>query len=201
MKKIVLLVICLTAFNTYSQNLATMSTWVEGPVTNSSVTLGNNENFIQNQTLPNNSNGLVWVAKDGDATASNGTDGGFHTNTINIETDKMYMFTVWVKRKYGNNAATYFGSQRQKTGNDTAIESSLWPVIIHSTNSTNPSQVPGSLTTNPYFFIGKLPTQDEWYLLVGYIRPYNDNSTTMLSSIYSGVTKEKITNLSGITLL
>ena len=49
----------------------------------------------------------VWQVIDADTT-SNG-DGGWTTSTFNIDPDKMYRFSLWVRRTVGTSGSFYHG--------------------------------------------------------------------------------------------
>lgn len=196
MKKIVLLVICLTAFNTFAQSLINMSSWTEGAVpTNGSYDAtkyrkfgGSNEDFIRTEMVNDGTNKLVWKAEyNGSNTSTSiaNNDGGFQSPEINVvnNTNMSYMFTLWVKRSYSStNTLTYFGCQNSKKSTDPSTK--YLPLLEASTSG---------LSSNPYFYSGRLPEQEKWYLLVGYIKGFNDLSTNVLSGVYDGTTKQKIT--------
>ena len=191
MKKIFLLLSLFSA-GVFAQNLISTSNWTEGNVPSNSTFFGGyslygavDENSIVNQQLNDGSTGLVWkAAYNGSVTStSNQFDGGFNSPNVLLNGDysSAYMFSVWIKRSYSSTITyTYFGVQGNST---TSTESNMLPLTNQSSGTNN---------FNPYFFSGVLPQAEKWYLLVGYIRAYNDLSTNIMTSLYDGVTKQKV---------
>ncbi|MEM9075583.1 MAG: DUF6443 domain-containing protein, partial [Bacteroidota bacterium] len=88
------------------------------------------------------------------------SDGGWNTDSFNVDKTKTYRYTVWVRRNHSQDGTTYHGTQ-------------------------NVNNLSGSSNGNPYFWHGDLPQLDEWYLLVGIVHPYTNGSTdTGVSGVY-----------------
>ena len=125
----------------HAQNLLNMSEWVVGS--------GNAGGFIVNGlasknirewgAAPNGERAVLWKAiPAGNAQA----DGGWETQ-VSIDHRKKYRYTVWLKKTNSFDGTSYFGCS----------------------NVANLNNVPDS---NPYFWYGKLPELNKWYLLVGW---------------------------------
>ena len=99
-------------------------------------------------------------------------DGGWDTNTFAIDNSKTYRFSVFVK----TNASTgyvYLGCQSSS---------------VTTLNTTTKDE-------NPYFWYGDLPTQNEWYLIVGYVYPSGQTGLTHKGGIYSCVDGKKVSTI------
>jgi len=107
-------------------------------------------------------------------------DGGWNSSYHNINYTKTYRFSVWIKKTNSNNGRTYFGCRSSKH------------VIIGTTNQ-NIKNLNGTTNTNPYFWYGDLPELNKWYLLIGYVHPYNYPNSSPSGGIYDGVTGKRIT--------
>lgn len=101
-------------------------------------------------------------------------DGGWDGLPFDINPNNMYRYTVWIKKTGSNDGYTYLGA----SGNEITM-------------------LDGTIETNPYFFVGSLPNLDKWYLIIGYIHPHNDPSTTHLGGIYDPETGSKVLSLNG----
>ena len=103
------------------------------------------ENLIIEGQTPFGDTGLLWRCGN-DATS--GPDGGWKTDSFTIDNTKSYRYTVWVMRTENvTNGDTYHGTREVNNLDD-------------------------SPNGNPYFWAGKLPQVDTWYLLVGVIHPH-----------------------------
>ena len=150
-------------------NLLDSSTWVVG-------SSGSQTGFSQNGETSENSIELgigpygqeVALWKGGNDAASD-ADGGWNAGGLTVDTSKTYRYTVWIKKKV-NSGTTYLGLEE----------------YVGLLGGGGPQD-------NPYFYCGQLPQPDRWYLLVGYLRPYNTLATTAgIGGIYDGITKEKV---------
>jgi hypothetical protein len=111
-------------------------------------------------TDPFGGTSVIWTATNNDT--STGHDGGFKGSPkVEIDSSKTYRFTLFMKQE-STGAVRYFGCHAYTDGSNTAV----------TTNT-------GSNTTNPYFRSSfDLPSNDEWYLLVGFLKPYGSTETT-----------------------
>lgn len=132
------------------------------------------ENIRTWRTDPFSKLNVVWVAKD--VSTDNNQDGGFHTPVIDINAseNKTYRFSVWLKQQ-NNNGRKYFGLYARDTGGDTTSDS------LRASSQTSG----GSF--NRYFWNGDLATNDEWYLLVGFLRPEDGTIQKQLSNDFAGI--------------
>ncbi len=153
---------------TQDGNLLNSSTWVVGST-------GSQPGFSQNGQTSENSIELgigpygkqVALWKGGNDVESN-ADGGWNTPIFTVDPSKSYMYTVWVKKMYLA-GTTYFGLE------------------------SNVGLLGGGLQSNPYFWCGQVLEANKWYLIVGYIRPYDTPVTTGgVGGVYDGVTKQKV---------
>jgi hypothetical protein len=102
-------------------------------------------------------------------------DGGWDSQLMTIDNTKLYRFSIWIKKTGSTDGTTYFGSG-SSTGSLVTLA--------------------GSSDSNPYFWWGDLPELNKWYLLVGYIHPHNDPSTTNYGGVYDGTTGAKVASTS-----
>jgi hypothetical protein len=104
-------------------------------------------------TDPWNGSAIVWqTVPSGNGNA----DGGWNTDTVNIDSSKMYRFSVWVKRTSSTTGGTFYLGTQSSTG------------AVYNLSG-------GNSEGNPYWIccnIGQL-TQNQWYLVVGHCFPYN----------------------------
>lgn len=113
------------------------------------------ENVRLNSTdpfgLPNK---LVWECRPD---AVSGPDGGWNTLPFEVDSSKLYRYSVWIRRTVLGNGNYYFGAYGYGTTNGLYNKAS------------------GTLTTNPYFSSGAWPTTEipigTWALFVAYIWP------------------------------
>jgi hypothetical protein len=110
------------------------------------------DNDIEIGANPAGQDVLLWHSI-GDAVGQ--ANGGWNTDNIPIDSTKTYRYTCWVKRTGTNTGSTYHG-----VGGATVCDIAT-----------------GVRDDNPYFFGGSLPSIGEWYLLVGYVYPYNYGTT------------------------
>jgi hypothetical protein len=141
-------------------SLINMNTWT---VSSGSVT-GYNQNgnpSTENQrTLTTNPWGdtdIIW----GSFPSGNGNDdGGWNTDWFNIDNTKLYRFSVWVKRTSSTTGGTFY-------------------LGMYANGSGSRMIADGVVNTNSYWHcsnIGSL-TQNQWYLFVGHVYPYNTTYT------------------------
>ncbi|PQJ80283.1 hypothetical protein BTO18_14330 [Polaribacter porphyrae] len=116
------------------------------------------ENQIVNGTTPFGDTDLLWECKP-DATS--GADGGWNSDDFTVDTNKMYRYSVWVKRTGSQDGQTYHGTE-----------------VVNNLD--------GSYNSNPYFLSGiDLPQLDTWYLMVGIIHPRDyTGSDSDVSGVY-----------------
>jgi hypothetical protein len=154
-----------------AQNLLPSQSWTAGtgPIGMFTPQNGNvGENIRELGLNPYGAQAILWkAAPDG---SYNG-DGGWDSQMITIDNTKLYRLAIWIKKTGSNDGTTYFGS-----GSSTGSLLTL----------------AGVSDANPYFWYGDLPELNKWYLLVGYIHPHNDPSTTNYGGIYDGVTGAKV---------
>ena len=117
---------------------------------------------------------VVWVAKD--VSTDSNPEGGFHTPVIDIDAseNKTYRFSVWLKQQ-NDNGKKYFGVYARDTGGDITSDS------LRSSGQTSGGN------HNKYFWNGDLETNDEWYLVVGFIRPEDGTIQKQLSNDFAGI--------------
>ncbi|UZJ64224.1 tail fiber protein [Sphingobacterium sp. KU25419] len=166
-KKILFLAVFLCCINTLSaQNLVNLSGWVTGadPIVGFRNVGDLSENSREWGIGPHGTQVVLWKSKP---SGNGGSDGGFDAEDINIDHQKMYRFTVWIKKTNSHGGATYIGCGH----------------VNHLSNLPN---------SNPYFWAGDLPELDKWYLVVGYVHGSNDPSTESFGGIYDGITGQRV---------
>lgn len=166
--KITLLFLVLSAAQSKAQNLLNMDGWVIG----SGSTTGFTQNGLDTENIrewgegPEGKRAILWKAvPDG----ANNNDGGWLTTPFAVGHTSTYRYSVWIKKTNSLNGSTFFGCN-------------------------NVTDLNGATNTNPYFWSGKLPELNKWYLLVGYVHGSNDPSTVSYGGIYDGVTGAKVLN-------
>jgi len=103
------------------------------------------ENLIEEGQTPFGDTDLLWRCGN-DVTSD--ADGGWNTDQFAVDNTQTYRYTTWVKRTGDiTNGYTYHGTQYVNNLDDTP-------------------------NVNPYFWYGKLPQVDTWYLLVGIVHPH-----------------------------
>jgi len=166
-KKLLFATIFLCAVNNLkAQNLVNLSGWVAGSASIEGFReIGHpSENEREWGIGPHGTQVVLWKSKP---SGDGGGDGGFDLVGFTIDHQKMYRFSVWLKKTNSHGGTSYMGS---------------WGV-----NYLN-----GSPNSNPYFWAGDLPELDKWYLVVGYIHGSNDPSTESFGGIYDGITGQKV---------
>ncbi|WP_431167469.1 DUF6443 domain-containing protein [Tenacibaculum halocynthiae] len=116
------------------------------------------QNKIVNGTTPFGTTDLLWECKPDAASVA---DGGWDTNYFEINRNKTYRYTVWVKKTGSlSNGYTYHA--------------------VQNVNNLN-----GTANTNPYFWASKPPQINTWYLMVGVVHPVNYTGVdTGVSGLY-----------------
>ncbi|MFD2904426.1 hypothetical protein [Sphingobacterium anhuiense] len=157
-----------TVNNLKAQNLVNLSGWVTGsdPIVGFRNVGDQSENSREWGIGPHGTPVVLWKSKP---SGNGNSDGGFDGEDININHQKMYRFSVWVKKSNSQDGATYIGCGH----------------VNHLSDLPN---------SNPYFWAGDLPKLDKWYLVVGYVHASNDPSTESFGGIYDGSTGQKITS-------
>eukprot|EP01133_Synstelium_polycarpum_P016614 gene16614-19734_t len=149
-----------------AQNLLNMDGWTIGQ--GSTGVFAHNgeitENIREWGEGPNGKRVILWK---GQPNGGGEGDGGWNSAPFNIDAGKMYRFTIWLKKTNSQNGYTYFGCQS----------------LLNLANV---------MEWNPYFFNGKLPELNKWFLLVGYIHGAGDVSTTNYGGVYDGTTGLKV---------
>ena len=161
-----MLFIALCIYHAKAQNLMNLNDWVAGggPTAGFNLNGPMTENLREWGDGPHGNRVVLWKAiPSGDGE----NDGGFNSLEFPINHQKMYRYTVWIKKTNSKTGRSYFGCGGVNT-------------------------LAGVANTNPYFWNGNLPELDKWYLLVAYIHASNDASTTSLGGIYDGVTGVKV---------
>lgn len=166
-------------FLSKAQNLLDTSTWTigSGSVSGFSQNGNTSENAREYGTDPFGDTSILW--KGGNDASSN-ADGGWNTTYQDINHTDTYRFVVWLKKTNSNDGSSYFGCQQWVSSSDTTV---------HSHTISN---LDGSSTNNPYFWIGDLPQLDKWYMLVGFVHGSNYNSEISYGAIYDPSTGEKV---------
>ncbi|WP_447768513.1 hypothetical protein [Sphingobacterium faecium] len=169
-KKILFLALFLCAINNLkAQNLVNLSGWVTGAGAISGFQeIGNPSENIREWGLgPHGTQVILWK---GQPSGDGNGDGGFDSDFYAIDHQKMYRFSVWLKKTNSKDGDSYFGCGHV-------------------------NYLSGLPNSNAYFWIGDFPELDKWYLVVGYIHGSNDPSTESFGAIYDGVTGQKITGI------
>lgn len=132
-------------------SLINMNTWTVGvgPVGGYGTNGTSNTRLVD--TNPYGERDTVWE--------SNNPSGGWYQpyNTA-VDTNTMYRYSVWVRRKTIGDGTTHFGPDNTSTTN----------TLKRSTNASD---------TNPYFAaLSWWGVADSWYLMVGHIWPYGSGA-------------------------
>ncbi|MFI0431486.1 fibronectin type III domain-containing protein, partial [Mariniflexile sp. HMF6888] len=182
MKLILKLFLILFSITTFSQtNLLDASTWTVG----SGSVNGFNKygldavNTRETDVGPHGATEIIWKRASGiDSTSA----GGWVTDNISIDHTKSYRFSVWIKKTNSNDGRTLFGfSAKDSVGNYTVAY-----------------QLNGYQTTNPYFWVGDIPSLNNWYLLVAYIHESSYTEITNLGGIYDLSTGNKALSMNDL---
>lgn len=156
-------VLCLDAANPRSslgnRSVINWNNWTLG----SGGTTGYNQNgqTAENQrvsdTNPWGATDTVWEARP---LAQTNDDGGWNTDWFNIDNTKMYRYSVWVRRTSATAGGTfYFGMYASGAG------------AVRMDNNTVEGNAYWECTATSNL------TQNQWYLWVGYVYPFNTTYT------------------------
>ena len=145
-------------------SLIDMSAWAAGQTSSVGVYGANESTSAENarvsDTDPFGRTSVVWETR---TTGDNNADGGWNTSYMTADKTKLYRFSVWVRRTSSSSGGTfYFGLYTNGTGNTYLVDT-------------------GASQTNPYWEYrgtGSL-IQNQWYLVVGHLFPYNYASTAI----------------------
>ncbi|NAS32831.1 hypothetical protein GTQ40_17770 [Flavobacteriaceae bacterium R38] len=173
-KQITVLLIFLTTLTFAQTNLLDTSLWTEGTsyISEFGRYGSSHENVREldfgphSQTTPV----LIWKAIHDPATnntTNNTNSGGWTTAKIDIQSNKTYRFTLWVKQLNSFTPSEFFGFSAYDS-NDNFLS-------VPRVNSTP--------RTNPYFGCN-LPTLNEWYFLEAYIHAEGSNISTPQGKIW-----------------
>ncbi|MCG8411905.1 MAG: hypothetical protein MI739_11550 [Bacteroidales bacterium] len=113
---------------------------------------------------------ILWECRPD---VSNNADGGWNTTYFEIDKTKTYRFSVFIKTS-NTTGHSYLGC-----GKNT--------VCILNTTEKHP---------NPYFWHGDLPSNNTWYLIVGYVFPAGETGLSTQGGIYNCNTGKKVANIS-----
>mgnify|MGYP000028296042 CR=1 FL=1 len=172
--------------NSYAPNLLNHSNWIagSGSISADASLTGStgytmvgtaSENIRSYETDPYGYSTVVWTspANDLDTSPTGDPDGGFATSNFDIDSKKMYRFSIWIKRSASDPATrgyVYLG-MRGTGGN--SYGGNTQPISLRLNGSTN---------SNPYFYFSRSSTHPpqsnagEWTLLVGHIWPYGSGT-------------------------
>lgn len=165
---------------TKGQNLLDTRTWAYWVYGNSSAPAGfprnptssGGDNYIEHDTLPDGSRGLLWRARSGSATTEN-PEGGWNSDGFAIDHTKLYRFTVWIRCFGGNSSGNIYLGPGGGTVND----------------------IGGGANGNPYFFAQGRNSLigGEWYLLAGYVLPSGySGGQQNISGLYRATTGQRV---------
>lgn len=164
--KITVFLLAFTAIQSRAQNILNMEGWVIG----SGSTTGFNQNGLDTENVrewgegPEGKRAILWKAAPNGA---NDNDGGWNTPAFPVVHTNTYRYSVWLKKTNSFDGSSYFGC-------------------------LGAGNLNGTSNDNPYFWSGKLPELNKWYLLVGYIHGSGDPSTVSYGGVYDGVTGAKV---------
>jgi len=162
---------------TKGQNLLDTRTWVYGSSSApagfpQNATSSGGANYIEHDTLPDGSRGLLWRARSGSATTEN-PEGGWDSDVFAIDHTKLYRFTVWIRCFGGNSSGNIYLGPGGSTVND----------------------IGGGANGNPYFFAQGRSSLigGEWYLLAGYVLPSGySGGQQNISGLYRATTGQRV---------
>ena len=153
--------------STNAQNLINSDSWIVGSDNEPSGYRNygyGNENSRELGIGPFGEETVLWKA---DPTGDGDIDGGFRTDYISIDPTKTYRLAVWLKKQNSSEGSSYFGMfSKNASGEDSS------------------QYLNGTALSNPYFFIGDLPTLNEWYLMVAYVHNSDNSDNLKLGGIY-----------------
>ena len=138
---------------------------------------------------------VIWKAINGHTHGTtlpldltdNDADGGFNSAKFYIDHTKLYRYSIFIKQDTHLDGGKYWGTHGYGSPgiNDCIIE------IAPNTATDS--------TSNPYFWTGAtLPTNDEWYLIVGYVFPSDTVGTPHLTTeMYHVASGQKVAGVTG----
>jgi hypothetical protein len=139
------------------------------------------ENSRVSSTNPFGYTDIVW---QGTSNVPGDADGGWNTDWFPIDNTKLYRFSVWVRRTSAVASGTfYFGAYADGSG------------TVRMDNST--------VEGNAYWECSgtSLLTQNQWYLWVGHIYPYNTASTGRNANTgYYTISGGRVGNVNGCNI-
>ena len=147
-------------------------------------TFGSGENTVVLEAGPHEDIVKVWKAVSTDGSDADGGffnigHGSFPDTSFAVESNTVYRFTFFVKQD-NTNGQMYVGGWNYDASN---------LLTLSDYNGVNP-------TNNKYFIPGQdLPTQNEWYLFVGYFNPANTNINSSKGGLYKVSTGQKVTSV------
>jgi len=149
-----------------AQNLLDLTGWTIGSGSSGIFAMNGqaSENTREWGDGPNGNRVILWKAQPEGASNA---DGGWTSQQFAINHAHTYRFSLWLKKTNSTNGASYLGC-------------------------SNVTSLAGVASGNPYFWSGKLPELDKWYLLVGYVHGSGDSSTINYGGIYDGVSGVKV---------
>lgn len=122
---------------------------------------GANGSTVENERLsasdPWGYSNIIWETRP---TGTNDADGGWDTSWFNIDRSKLYRYSVWVRRTSSTTGGTFYfgmyanGDGSRRTDNNAVEGNAYW-------DCRNISWM----------------TQNQWYLVVGHVYPYNTTYT------------------------
>lgn len=150
----------LDAFNTSFMNT---SSWADGQTGSATGYPANQDDATENArviaTDPWGNQNVVWETR---ASGNGNPDGGWFADWVNVDTTKLYRFSVWMRRTSTTSGGTFYFGLNGSGG--------TWGVARLDTGATE---------GNPYWdctWPGTY-TQNQWYLFVGHCYPAGTSYT------------------------
>lgn len=139
------------------------------------------ENERVSATNPFGYSDIVWEARP---LAQTNDDGGWNTDWFNIDNTKLYRFSVWVRRTSATSGGTfYFGMYANGDGSRRMDNSAVEGNAYWECSGTS------------------LLSQNQWYLWVGHVYPFNTASTGRNPSTgYYTVSGGRVGNINGCNI-
>lgn len=158
----------------YAQNLYNFSSWTVGQGSTTEFPAFGSINYnIRELGLNHLGQEVVLWKCIPDPNSS--ADGGFEADYKPIDNTKTYRISIWMKKTNSLGSNNSFGPRSFGNG-------------IHQT-----LRLDGSQDNNPFFWVGDLPKLNHWYLLIGYVHPFNYTGVS-IGKIYDGATGEVVMN-------
>jgi hypothetical protein len=195
----------------FSPNLLNYSVWATGSnsIVGNSLITGNSGYILNGSTTENTrviesdpfgfTGAVIWKSTNADDSYPSG-DGGWNTNIFNIDSKKLYRFSVWTKRSVFGTGATYSG---QFYLGVYAYKKDILQGIKAVSNLL------GTTNSNPYFLATPNTTnitsiqpphlggEDVWTLVVGHVWPYDTPSGLKYGATFGHPDSGKWTKNSG----